>query len=417
MEPLPVTDGPPTRNAAFRLLWIGTGLSALGSFVGGLALAFLAVRRLDAGPRDLAALATFQIVAGLVAAPFAGVLVDRFRRRPLLIAADITRALVLASLPVIDRAGWLSFGALWFVGAVNAAASVLFNSAYQAYTVRLVGRSQIVRANSLVSATVSGAEILGFAVAGWVVEWLGEVNTQWVDATSFVASALCLASIRRPGVDTAPQRGRPLVAGRPSLVGPRVVWRNPVLRSVVATNALFDTAVTMTGVSYLLYLTGDLGYRPGTLGTIFAIGGITSLIGARIADRAEHHHRLGRVLAVSGFVRTAGMAFMPGAFDTSRTSTALLVGNQVVTDPAWMLHGIAETSIRQAHTPDEVAGRVASTRHFFGSIGRLVGAGLAAIIGQQFGPRAVLWTAVGICFMASFGLATSAAARLSAAGG
>jgi predicted MFS family arabinose efflux permease len=392
-------------------------LSALGGFVGGLALAFLAVRRLNADAGDLAALATFQIVAGLLAAPVAGVVVDRFRRRPLLICADLTRAAILASIPLIAATDHLSFGVLWVVGAVNAASTVLFNNAYLAYMVRLVGREHIVRANALLATTLSGSEIVGFAVAGWIVEWVGEVNAQWIDAASFVASAVCILAIARPDIDTAPRRGRHLIRTTPSLAGPRFVWANPVVRAIVATNAIFDMAVTMVSVSYLLYLVDDVGYRPGTLGTIFAVGGVTSLIGAKWVDRAEQQGRLGRALAASGFMRTIGMALMPAAFNTGAVSTALLVGNQVVTDPAWMLHEIAEGSIRQASTPDDIAGRVASTRQFLGSVGRLAGAGATAVVGAAFGARAVLWSAVGMCLVASIGIACSAAARVTGAGG
>jgi MFS family permease len=416
IESIVVSSPAPSANPGFRLLWIGTGLSALGDFVGMLALSFVAVRRLHASSRDLAALALFEIVAGLIAAPIAGVVIDRCRRRPLLIAADFARAGALAIVPVAAHIGHLSFAVLWVVGAITAASTVLFNGAYSAYSVRLVGREHIVRANAILAVTVAGTEIAGFAASGWIVAWVGEVNAQWIDAGSFVASALCVLAIVRRDIDVAPKRGRKLVRAWPSLVGPRFVWASPVLRSIVATDALFTMAVTMVSISYLLYLAGDLGYRSGTLGTIFAVGGVMSLVGAKWVDRSERRGGLGRALAISGFVRTVGMAFMPAAFNVSATSTALLIGNQVVTDPAWMLHEIAVASIRQAHTPDEIAGRVASTRQFLGSLGRLAGAGATALIGGYFGPRAVLWSAVGVAFVASLGLALSAAARVSGAG-
>jgi predicted MFS family arabinose efflux permease len=361
-------------------------------------------------------MAVFQLLAGLVAAPICGVVIDRCRRRPLLIVADLTRALVIAAVPIAAHLGRLSFGVLWAVGALNAAATVLFNGAYSAYSVRLVGREHIVRANALLAATVSGTEIAGFAAAGWIIEWVGDVNAEWIDAASFVASALCLSAIVRPDLDIAPRRGRRLVrAWPPSLVGPRYVWRNPVLRAIVGTDALFDMAVTMQSISYLLYLVGDVGYPSGRLGTVFAVGGVMSLLGARWVDRAERKRRLGRALAISGFVRTVGMIFMPAASNTGAVSTALLVGNQVVTDPAWMLHEVATASIRQANTPDEIAGRVASTRQVLGSIGRLAGAGTAAVIGSWFGARAVLWSSAAVCLVASIGIAVSATARLKTA--
>ncbi len=409
--------GPVRDIPGFSWLWLGTGISALGTFVGSLSLAFTAVKNLDTSPAAMAALAAVQLVAAAAAAPVAGVVVDRFRRRPLLIAADLVRAGALLIVPVAAWSGWLSMVVLASVGVVTSAGNVLFNAAYGAHLPRLVGREHLVRANATIAATVSVAEIAGFAAAGWLVQLLGAPNAQFVDAASFVVSALCIVSIGVPEPARTP-RGVGLRRG-PSreevTAGFRFAAREPVVRALLGTTFLYDASTAMIGVSYLLYLSGDVGFGDGLLGSIFAIGGVASLLGARWADRAERSSRVGRALAVAGAVRTVGVAAMPAAATTGGLGVGLLVANQVITDPAWMLQEVTETSVRQARTPDEFAGRVGSVNQLVGTVGRLSGTAAAWLVGTASGPRASLWVGCGLCGLASLLLWASPVSQVSTA--
>lgn len=409
-----MADGHVRDIPGFSRLWLGTGISALGTFVGSLSLAFTAVKTLDASPAAMAALATVQLVAAAAAAPVAGVVVDRLRRRPLLIAADLVRAAALLVVPVAAWSGWLSMVVLGCVGVVTSAGNVLFNAAYGAHLPRLVGREYLVRANATIAATVSVAEIAGFAAAGWLVQLLGAPNAQFVDAASFVASALCIVSIGVPEPARTP-RGVGLRRG-PSrdevTAGFRFAAHEPVVRALLGTTYLYDASTAMIGVSYLLYLSGEVGFGDGLLGSIFAIGGVASLLGARWADRAERTSRVGRALAVAGAVRTVGVAAMPAAATTGGVGVGLLVANQVITDPAWMLQEVTETSVRQARTPDEFAGRVGSVNQLVGTVGRLSGTGAAWLVGTASGPRASLWLGCGLCGLASLILWASPVSRV-----
>lgn len=395
---------PVYRNAAFRWLWAGTAVSALGSFVGALAIAFTMVKTLGASPGQVAAVLTVQLIAGMVAAPLAGVLVDRLRRRPLLIAADLLRAAMFLTLPFAHRSGHLTVGLVAVVSAVTGAANVLFNNAYGSLLPRVVGREHLIAANAAIAASVSVAEVAGFGLAGWLVQWLGAPNAVIVDSSSFVASALCIVAIRSPEPPRVPRGRTPRRPGEVWLeatAGVRYVAREPVLRALLGTAALYDISVALTGVSYLLYLSDQLGFGDGLLGSIFAIGGVTSLLGAGLARRAERTGNVGRSLVLAGAARTVGVAAMPAASSTGATGVGLLVANQVVTDPAWMLQEIAEVSIRQGRTPDEVAGRVIAAHQLAGSSGRLTGTIGAGVLGEAFGPRSALWSGVALCAVAT----------------
>lgn len=404
----------------FVWLWVGTGVSALGSFVGSLALSFAVVETLHASPAAVAALGVVQLAAGGIAAPLAGVLVDRLRRRRLMVVADVGRTAAIAVLPIAHHAGHLSIWLVGGVGALTGIGNVLFNAAYQSHLPRFVGRERIVGANATIAMTVSLAEIAGFASAGWLVHLLGAPNALLVDAVSFVVSAACILAI--PGAEPArpprPARRR-RTDGTPRFAevtaGARHIAREPVLRVLVGTAAVYDIAVAMIGVTYLLYLANDVGFDEGVLGTIFAIGGITSLIGARVAHRAERAGRMGRVFAFAGLVRTVGTAAMPAAGSTGASGVGLLVANQVVTDPAWMLQEIAEASIRQARSPDEIAGRISAAHQLTGTCGRLLGTVAAGVIAQVWSPRVALWTASSLCLAASLLLIASPIRRLTRA--
>lgn len=397
-------------------LWVGTGASALGTFVGSLALAFALVQTLGASPAAVAGVGIVQLVAGVAAAPIAGVLADRHRRRTLMIGADLARAVAIGALPLAHAVGVLHIWMAALVGAVTGVANHVFNAAYASHLPRFVGRERVVAANATIAATVSVAEIAGFASAGWLVDLLGAPNALVVDATSFVVSAVCIAAIRSPEARRAPRDGRRRPGLSEAIAGAAFVRRDPVLRSLVGTAALYDASSSAIGASYLLYLSGDVGFGDGLLGSVFAIGGVTSLLGARLAARAERVGHIGRTMAISGFVRTLGTAAMPAASSTGLAGTGLIVANQVVTDPAWMVQEVAESSIRQTRAPDEIAGRVNATHQLAGTLGRLAGTGAAGLIGELAGPRTSLWTGSGLALVASLVLARSATARVQRAG-
>lgn len=406
----------PRAVPGFVALWLGTGVSALGTFVGSLALSFALVQTLDASPAWVAAIGVVQLLAGIVASPFAGVLADRHRRRTLMVGADVVRAVAVASLPIAHAAGVLQLWMAAVVAAITGMANHVFNAAYASHLPRLVGRERIVRANATIAATVSVAEVAGFAAAGWLVDLLDAPNALVVDAASFVVSAVCILAIRAPEPVRAARRRRQGGGVREALAGAAHVRRDPVLRSLVGTAAIYDASSAAIGASYLLYLSREVGFADGVLGSVFAIGGLTSLVGARLAARAEQAGRIGRTMALGGLVRTIGTAAMPAAWSPGAAGTALIVTNQVVTDPAWMVQEVAEASIRQSRAPDEIAGRINATHQLAGSVGRLTGTAAAGAIGELAGPRTALWTGTGLALAATVVLALSPTARVSRAG-
>ena len=180
----------------FRRLWAATGVSMLGSFVTRTALPFAAILVLGAGAAEVGLIRGAELVAGLVVGLIAGAWVDRLRRRPILIWADLGRAVLLGSVPVAFAFGGLTLAHLVVVAFGAAILTTFFDTADRAYLPTVIGRDRLVEANSTLTGTGAAAEFVGFGISGWLIQLLTAPIAIALDALSFLASALVLRTIR-----------------------------------------------------------------------------------------------------------------------------------------------------------------------------------------------------------------------------
>jgi hypothetical protein len=183
------------RNSSFVNLWGAATISTFGSLVTRTALPFTAILLLDASPATFSALLIAELLPGFLLGLVAGAWVDRLRRRPIMIAADLGRALLLLIVPLGAVMGWLGFAHLYAVAALVSVLGVFFDVAYQSFLPSIVARDELVEANSKLSAAGSVAEGAAFSVAGWLVQLLSAPIALLVDAATFVASAGLIARI------------------------------------------------------------------------------------------------------------------------------------------------------------------------------------------------------------------------------
>src|SRR5438045_2336991 len=177
------------RNGAFVRVWSASAISFFGTFITRTALPLAAIYVLGAGPLQLSALRSVEFVAWLGVGLVAGVWVDRLRRRPIMIAADLGRALVLGSIPIAYIAGSLSLAQLLIVAFLAAVLSPFFNSASTAYLPTVVEKDRLVQANGALSAASSVSEFTGFSASGFLVQILSAPIAIGIDALTFVGSA------------------------------------------------------------------------------------------------------------------------------------------------------------------------------------------------------------------------------------
>lgn len=295
----------------FVRLWAGTTTSTFGTLIGGLALSFTAIIFLDASAAEVAVLGGCQLVPGFLVSPFAGVWVDRLKRRPIMIVTDLGRAAALFSVPLAAAFGGLTMAQLFAVAAVNSAFSVFFAAAYQSYLPTLVQREELLEGNAKLAGTASVAEVASFSLSGWLVQLLRAPGAVAIDAASFVVSAYFVWRIRQPEPEVVRDREAEHF-WREAKEGAGVVLHDGVLRSLAVAEALQAMAEKILTTVFLLYLTDELGFSPGVLGLIFAVGGVTSLGGAWLANRGTlFFGGVGPTLVVASSLRATGVLFMP----------------------------------------------------------------------------------------------------------
>src|SRR5262245_6093946 len=378
------------RHRDFQKLWAGQTVSVFGSMVGGAAMDFTAILVLQASPFQLGLLSVARQVPAFLAGLFAGAWIDRRRRRPILIAADAGRALLLASIPVSALLGVLRLEQLLLVAFLASVLTLVFDVAYQAYLPSLIPRERLLEGNSKLAASASVAELSGFSLAGWLVQWLTAPIALAVDALSFVVSALAMLMIRAREPAPIQVEGERADIWRDIGAGLRVVVHDPFLRPLAGATIVTALAGGMVGATIVLFQTRELGFSPGVLGLIWAVGGLTSLAGALLATPVAGLIGLGRALVVGLGLTALGTLLVPLAQGTTASSVLLLVANQVITDPADTIYRVNEVTLRQSVVPDRLLGRVSATIRVLGLGCTLLGALAGGLLAQTVGVRLAL---------------------------
>jgi hypothetical protein len=371
----------------FLKLWTGGFVSTLGFHISILAMQLTAAAVLRATPFEMGLLGAAQFLPRLLFGLVAGVWVDRLHRRPVMIVADIGRAVLLASVPVAFVLGWLSIVQLYVVALGVGSFSVFFGVAAQAYVPTLVGRRNLVDANARMSAGEAVAQIGGPNLAGLMVQLLTAPIAVGLDAVSYLVSGAFIAWIRRPEppVPAATERRHILAEIREGLA---IVAAHPVLRPLViaAVNIGLFTG-GFRGALIVLYLV-QIGVTPIEFGFIYGVGGASALVGAIVARPLARSVGFGRTLVLVHVVTAVFAAFVPLAgLAPPETRLPILLIGQVglgIFSPVW---GINAGSLQQIVTPDRVLGRVNATQQvaLFGinPLGAIAGGWVATVIGLQ----------------------------------
>jgi len=377
------------RHPDFLKLWTAETISVFGSAITQLALPLIAATTLDVRPFEFGLLTTIEFLPFILFSLPAGVWVDRLRRRPILIAGDIGRAVAIASIPVAFYFDALTIWQLYLVGFINGILTVFFDVAYQSYLPSVVERDQLVDGNSKLEITRSASQILGPGMAGILIGVFRAPFAMVIDSLSYLASALFLTWIRRPeppveAHDEAAHGPKPSMRDEVA-VGLRYVTRHRWLRNIAATTGTSNFFSNVVNAILILYLVDERALGPEAIGFAFSVASIGFLVGAFTTSRLTDRFGVGRMLVASaiGFsLSNLPIAFAPDALIWPALAIGGLVGGFCST--AW---NINQVSLRQAITPPRMQGKMIATMRFivWGTIplGAIIGGALGGIIGLQ----------------------------------
>ena len=316
------------RHADFVRLWIGQTVSQFGSQITLLALPLVAALLLKATPLEMGLLGAMEMAPFLLIGLPAGVWVDRWPRRPVLIVGDVGRALAIGSIPVAYELGQLSMLQLYGVAFVTGILTVFFDVAYMSYLPALVERDQLVDGNSKLEVSRAAAAIAGPGLGGALVQLLTGPVAMAFDAVSFAISAVFLVTIRRP--EPAPEALRRVnrcVQRLPrdcaTCLRTGCYAQSPPARPLPISSASAGFAV------YVLFAVRELGLDPARLGLVFGLGNLGFLVGALAAAPAARRFGLGPAITFSTMLGGPGgiVGSARDAVDGVRPPTGFPVGD------------------------------------------------------------------------------------------
>jgi len=373
------------RNPQFMKLWASLTISSFGAQITNLALPLTGAVLLQATPWQMGVLVALETLPFALVSLHAGVLIDRVRKLPIVIAADIGRGVALLAIPIAAYTGTLSIEILYAVGFLCGVQNVVGGAAYQVLLAQLAGRERLVEANAKVALGETSAALVGPGLAGGLIQLVTAPFAIVLDALAFFASA---AMLRR----VSPERDVPHPRARASVTseireGLTLVRNNRTLLALAVLAGLWQILHHMQLAVLILFATRELGLSAGAIGLAYFGGGLGCVLASAFAQRLSARFGVGPVI-VHGLALTAlgwqafGLISGPVWVATLGLGCAMLVF-----DFGAVLYGINYLSLRQAITPDRLLGRMTATMRFLtvaaAPLGSLAGGALATGIGLR----------------------------------
>jgi len=341
------------RHPDFMKLWAGQIISEIGSRITRDGVPYTAVIVLNAAPAQMGYLTAVGAASVLLFGLLAGVWVDRFRRRPIMIAADIARALILASIPIAAFAHRLAMPQLYVVIALAGICTVFFDVAYQSYMPALVERENLLEGNSKLAMSASVAEIAGPSLTGLLVQLITAPIAILFDAISFLVSATSVLLIRKPERRSEEHSETPH-----PIAGLRFVFGHPLLRPLACYSITMFLSMGFLGPLYVLYAIRELHLVPAEMGIAIAMGGAGSLVGATLAPVIGRRFGLGHTFIGAVLTIACAYALIPLAHGARPLPMIFLMVQQFFGDLSFTTYLINELTLRQSVAPEEMLGRV-----------------------------------------------------------
>jgi MFS family permease len=392
----------------FIKFWTGDTITQFTGQISGLALPTIAVLTLQVTGFELGILNALGFIAFPTLGLFVGVWMDRTKRKPVMIVANLIQVAALASVPGAFIFGALGLYQLYIVSFIMGTTTLFFDVAYQSYLPSLVNREDVVEGNQKLQTSASAAQVVGPSVASVMMQLLGAALSVIADAFGTLAAVFTLVFIRKP----EPKPEYSYTGGQRQFFtemkeGIKVVTGNKLLWTQAGCTGTSNLGTNIFFVAVLLYAYRTLGISKGVVGIAFSIGAVGFLVGVLISSTVTSRLGLGKTTALSiacnfGLLITL---LASGNLAVLILGLAFFVG--FLGGP---IYNINMVSLRQIITPNRLQGRMNATMRtiVWGTIpaGSLLGGIFSTslgiiptlIIGTLISGGAILWIVLGPIF-------------------
>ena len=371
----------------FWKFWTGETISSFGSSITQFALPLLVFKLTGSAVSLGIAFAMFglpHLFFGLVIGAWA----DRLDRKRLMIVVDLLSAAMVASVPLASVAGALSIWWIFACGFALATLGIFFQAAEFAAIPSLVERDQLVTANGRIQASFSAATIVGPLAAGAVLALVPIESLLYIDALTFVVSALALALIARPF--NAPRQAVRSSIRADVVEGLRYVLQHPVLRNISAMMAIINLVSVTVYAQIVLFAKQRFAVSDSELGLLFAADGAGVVVMSLAAGPLRSRYSFGNValgaLMLSG-VMTIALAYAP--------TYLLAVAFSAASSGLGILFNINTGSLRQAIVPNHLLGRIITIAMVLGFSASPLGATIGGFIVERTGDVQTVYASIG----------------------
>src|SRR4030095_1022451 len=290
------------RNPEFMKLWTSLTITSFGAQVTNLALPLAAAVMLQATPWQMGVLVALETVPFALVSLHAGVLIDRVRKLPIVIAAAIGRGFALLLIPIAAWFNALSIELLFVVGFLCGIQNVVGGAAYQVLLAKMAGRNRLVEANAKVALGETSAALVGPGFAGLLIQLVTAPFAILLDALTFLASGLLLRRIRVP--NDVPEPGPRRSIASEIHEGLLLVWRDRTLLGLAWMAGVWQIFHHMQMAVLILFATRELGLSAGAIGITYAFGGLGCVLASALAERLMTRFGVGPII-VHGLTLTA----------------------------------------------------------------------------------------------------------------
>jgi MFS family permease len=370
----------------FRRFWLGQSISLLGDQVSFIALPLVAVLILHADAAQMGYLGAAALLPNLLFSLQAGAWVDRRgRRRQVMIAADLGRAVLLATIPIAYALGGLTLAQLYLVAFLSGSLSVLFYVSYNTLFVSLTPRAEFVEGNSLLNGSRAFSFVAGPSLGGALVQALKAPHALVADALSFLASALFLTRINPAEPEAAEDSDTSLRAGIGYIRG------SAIIRASLGATATINFFNFAFYAIFILYATDELDVAPAQLGLVIGAAAVGGVIGSVITGRLTRRIGIGPAFILGCLLFPAPLLLVPLAGGPHALVLAMLFVAEFGAGFGVMILDISSGSIFAALIPDQVRARVSGAYMVVNFGVRPLGALSAGLLGGAIGLRPTLW--------------------------